>query len=196
MRIINSIEDYSKALEITKPVFVESRKHGQLEIPCMNVFLIHKSLVIANNWNPNHVPQKKMENLEGSFLLSGMCFPVVTFFNDEIEKFVISDGFHRSTMMGEKWFDTDYVPCVVRPYNEAERMIATMQFNKAKGTHEVDLDAELIRKLIQQGLSDEEVANHFSMDVDTVYRYKQLTGIAEIFKNSEYSMSWEMEQQQ
>lgn len=193
-KTIEKISDWIEIQKNFEPIFVKSKKHGKLEIPCMDVFLINKDLVIANNWNPNHVQKSKMEDLENSFLLSGMCFPVVSFYNDEIEKFVISDGFHRSMMMGEKWFDTDYIPCVVRPYDEKERMIATWQFNKVKGTHQVDLDADLIRKLLEQGLNDEEVANHFGITPDEVFRYKQLTGIAEIFKNAEYSMSWDMKE--
>lgn len=189
---VTSIDEYLSIRDSIKPFFVESKKHGRLEIACANVLLINKSLISPNSWNPNHVESKKMENLEDSFLISGMCFPVVVFFNEEIERFVISDGDHRSQMMGSEWFDTDWVPCVVRDYDENQRMIATMQFNKAKGTHAVDLDAEIIRKLIEQGMSDEEVAKHLAIDVDTVHRYKQLTGIAEIFSKAEYSMSWDI----
>jgi ParB-like chromosome segregation protein Spo0J len=190
---INSIEDYLKWKSENKPVFIPSKKHGQIEIACVQTLLINRDLVQANNWNPNFVPREKMEQLEDSFLISGMCFPTVVFLNEEIGKFVISDGFHRNTMMGEQWFGCDYVPCVVRQYDENQRLVATMQFNKAKGTHAVDLDAELIRKLIEQGMTDEQIAHHFSMSVETVHRYKQLTGIAEIFKTSNYSMSWEMQ---
>jgi len=76
----------------------------------------------------------------------------------------------------------------------SKRIIATHQFNKARGVHNVSLDADVIRKLIQQGLSDEEIANNMGMDVDTVYRYKQLTGISDLFKNVDYSISWEMKE--
>jgi len=84
------------------------------------------------------------------------------------------------------------VPVAVLEHDAAQRMLATWQFNKARGSHEVDLDADLIRALIEQGMAEDEIANHLGIDLDTVHRYKQVTGIAELFKNADYSMSWEV----
>jgi ParB-like chromosome segregation protein Spo0J len=85
-----------------------------------------------------------------------------------------------------------HVPLAVLDHDAKQRMIATWQFNKARGSHEVDLDADLIRALIQQGMAEDEIAQHLGIDLDTVHRYKQLTGIAELFQNAQYSMAWEM----
>lgn len=52
--------------------------------------------------------------------------------------------------------------------------------------------AEVIRKLIEQGLSEEDVATRLGIDLETVHRYKQLTGVAALFAKSDYSMAWEM----
>jgi len=147
---------------------------------------------VANSYNPNFVPKAKMELLQHSILANGFCFPIVAIWDDEVEKFVIIDGFHRYSMGDESWLDLDYIPLVVLPHGMAQRLAATMQFNKARGVHQVDLDAELIRRLIDQGLEDEEVAVSLGIDVDTVYRYKQITGIADLFKKHDYSRSWEM----
>jgi ParB-like chromosome segregation protein Spo0J len=133
-----------------------------------------------------------MELLQRSILANGFCFPIVAIWDDESELFVIIDGFHRYSMGDESWLDLDYIPLVVLPHGMAQRLSATMQFNKARGVHQVDLDAELIRRLVDQGLDDEEIAVNLGVDVDTVYRYKQITGIAELFKNSGYSPSWEL----
>jgi hypothetical protein len=73
-------------------------------------------------------------------------------------------------------------------------MTATMQFNRARGIHQIDLDADIVRALIQQGMTDAEVAVQLGMDEDTVHRYKQLTGIAELFANVQYSTAWEMQE--
>lgn len=40
---------------------------------------------------------------------------------------------------------------------------------------------------------EEDVAVKLGMEPEAVHRYKQITGVAELFKNSEYSMAWEME---
>lgn len=58
-------------------------------------------------------------------------------------------------------------------------MLATVLFNKARGFHQVDLDADVIRALIEQGLTEDEIAEKLQIDLETVLRYKQLTGIAE-----------------
>jgi hypothetical protein len=73
-------------------------------------------------------------------------------------------------------------------------MTATVQFNKARGVHQVDLDAEVIRGLIEQGMSEDEISIHLGIDLDTIHRYKQLTGIADLFKNAPYSQAWEVEE--
>src|SRR5690606_2979924 len=91
-----------------------------------------------------------------------------------------------------EWLDLPEVPIVVLEHTMAERLTATMQFNRARGVHQVDLDAEVVRALLEQGLSEEEIATKLGMDADTVHRYKQLTGVAELFKNAEYSLAWEM----
>jgi hypothetical protein len=72
-------------------------------------------------------------------------------------------------------------------------MTATVQFNKARGIHQVDLDADLVRALIEQGMSEDDVSEQLGMDMDTVHRYKQVTGIASLFAKAQYSMAWEME---
>jgi ParB-like chromosome segregation protein Spo0J len=84
------------------------------------------------------------------------------------------------------------VPVVVLPHTMAARLAATWQFNKARGSHSVDLDAELIRALLEQGLTDDEVSTRLGVDLDTVHRYKQVTGIAALFARSSYSLAWRM----
>lgn len=190
MEWINTIDDYIK-LNYNK-IYIESNKHGKIEVPCCNVILVKKELIIANNYNPNSVPDDKMELLKESILDNGFCFPIVTIFDNDQELFVIVDGFHRDLMGDKKWLDLDYIPVVVLNHGIQRRMTATVQFNKARGVHSVELDAEVIRKLIEQGMNEEEISIKLGIEEDTIHRYKQLTGVAEIFKNSTYSTSWDM----
>jgi hypothetical protein len=75
----------------------------------------------------------------------------------------------------------------------SKRLAATWQFNKARGVHQVDLDADLIRRLAGQDLTDEQIAEKLGIDVDTVFRYRQVAGIAEVIgAKAEWSMAWEM----
>jgi ParB-like chromosome segregation protein Spo0J len=191
-RRIDKLEDFHAARESIRDVWITSKTRGPVLVPCCNTLLVRTDLIVANTWNPNHVSADKMNLLMQSIVDNGFCFPVVAIWDDEQEKFVVIDGFHRTVIAGSEWLDFDYVPVVVLSHSIAQRMAATIQFNKARGVHQVDLDAEVIRALIEQGLSEEEVAARLGIDLETVHRYKQLTGVAELFKNYEYSMAWEM----
>jgi len=188
--MIDTIQSYL-ALR-PEPPFVVSGKHRTVGIPCANTLIVARELVQANTYNPNSVSDDKMELLRQSIVDNGFCFPIVTIYDPELEKFVVIDGFHRYLISGPDWLGMRYVPIVVLQHDITRRMAATWQFNKARGVHQVDLDADLIRALIQQGVGEDEIATRLGIDLDTVLRYKQLTGIAELFKNASYSMSWEM----
>src|SRR5690606_35197538 len=125
-----------------------------------------------------------------SIIENGFCFPIVTIFDAEADMYVIIDGFHRRLMCDPAWLDIPMVPVVVLEHTLAQRMTATIQFNKARGVHQVDLDAEVIRSLLGQRLTGEQIAEKLGMELDAVHRYKQLTGVAELFKNAEYSLAW------
>lgn len=77
----------------------------------------------------------------------------------------------------------------------AERMSATVQFNRARGVHQTDLMGDLVQGLVSQGMKDDEIAQHLGMELEEVYRLKQITGIAELFKNQLYSKSWDMKEE-
>ncbi|HOM97482.1 MAG TPA: hypothetical protein PLY41_04195 [Acetomicrobium sp.] len=67
-----------------------------------------------------------------------------------------------------------------------------MQFNRARGVHQVELMGDLVKALVEQGVDDQEIAAKLGMELEEVYRLKQITGIAELFKNQEYSRAWEI----
>lgn len=163
----------------------------EIKIPCLAIKLVNRDDIIANNYNPNSVPSDKMELLKQSIIDNGFCFPIVTIWSEEERKYVIIDGFHRFTMCSPEWLDIEQVPIVVLDHDISQRMAATVQFNKARGVHEIDGDADIVKSLSQQGLSDEEICKHLGLDAETVLRYKQLTGILDLFKNTSYSPAWE-----
>ena len=175
------------------PITITSRTRGAILVPCAHVLLINPVLVAANTYNPNSVAPDRMDLLVQSIMDNGFCFPIVTIWDEDLNSFVIVDGFHRATILGPEWLDCDYIPLVVLTHDMSQRLAATWAFNKAKGSHQVDLDAELIRKMLDQGLSDEEVASKLGIDLDTVHRYKQVTGVAALFAGHNYSSAWEME---
>lgn len=164
----------------------------EIKMPCLAIKLVNRNDIMANNYNPNSVPSDKMELLKQSIIDNGFCFPIVTIWSEEEQKYVIIDGFHRFTMCSPEWLDIEQVPIVVLDHDISQRMAATVQFNKARGVHEIDGDADIVKSLSQQGLSDEEICKHLGLDAETVLRYKQLTGILDLFKNTSYSPAWEV----
>lgn len=162
-----------------------------IKIPCMNTLLVEIDKVVANDYNPNNVPSDKMKLLKQSIIDNGFCFPIVTIFDNDLDKYVIIDGFHRYTTA--KSLKMDKIPIVALDHDISKRMSATIQFNKARGVHSVDLDADVIKSLIQQGKTEIEISKHLGIDLETIHRYKSLTGILDLFKNNDYSRSWEVE---
>ena len=168
-------------------------KRGMIKLPVMNPIVVPKELVQANNYNPNNVAKNNMELLEQSIVDNGFCFAIVTVWDEDLGRFVIVDGFHRDTIL-EYWLEADEIPIIVLEHDTKQRMASTVQFNRARGVHQVDLMGDLVQSLINQGASDEEIAKHLGMEMEEVFRLKQITGIAEIFKNQTYSKAWEMEE--
>jgi len=189
---IDTMEQFLEARANLKPEYVKSKSGEQILVPCVNTVLVRQDLIVANNYNPNHVPADKMALLRQSILDNGFCFPVVAIWDDDLEKFCIVDGFHRYTIGGTNWLDLEYIPLVFLDHDIKKRMAATMQFNKARGVHQVDLDAEIIRALVEQGMTDEDMSAHLGIDIEAIHRYKQITGVAALFKNADYSASWDM----
>jgi ParB-like chromosome segregation protein Spo0J len=164
--------------------------NGRIALPCLDVFVVPIEQIQANTYNPNHVSPDRMELLRTSIYDNGFCFPVVTSWADDLQKYVVIDGFHRYlTFLNE---GAKEIAIIDLKLTDAQRMQATIQFNRARGIHSVELMGDLVRALAEQGAEDEDIARKLGMEGEEVYRLKQITGIAELFKNQIYSKSWVM----
>lgn len=166
-------------------------KKGEIKLPCLQVQVVPINQVQANNYNPNAVASNNMELLEESILSNGFCFAVVTVWDPDIEKYIIVDGFHRYQIFRDRLQATE-IPIICLEHDIAQRMEATVQFNRARGVHQVELMGDLVQALVEQGVPDEDIAQKLGMEIEEIFRLKQITGIAELFKNQIYSKSWEM----
>lgn len=170
---------------------IKSEK-GDIKLPCMDPVIVPIDKVQANDYNPNAVPRNNMLLLEESIMSNGFCFPVVTIWDPDLEKYVIVDGFHRYTIFKD-YLGAKEIPIVVLKEDIVQRMSATVQFNRARGVHQTELMGDLVAALAKQGVEDDEIAKRLGMTLEEVLRLKQVTGIAAIFKNQDYSRAWEME---
>lgn len=150
--------------------------------------LVKLEYLKPNPWNPNKVMKPEMDLLELSIKKSGFCFPLVVI-KESDTSYMIVDGFHRHLLA--KKFKMEYVPVVILDEPVSELMSATIRFNRAKGTHQIDRMSNIVGELVYMGLSDKEIATNLGMDADEVLRLKQNTGIADIFKNEDFSTAWE-----
>lgn len=149
--------------------------------------LVDVELLQPNPWNPNKVAKPEMQLLETSIKKSGFCFPLIVIKNKD--KYMIVDGFHRH-LIAQK-LNMKQVPVVILDEPITELMAVTIRFNRAKGTHQIDQMSNIVADMIKYGCNDEEVSKNLGMDADEVLRLKQNSGIADIFKNHEYSKAWE-----
>ena len=161
----------------------------KLEFPCMQPKLVSIDKVVANNYNPNKVAKPEMELLYKSILEDGLTMPVVTFYDEKIDKYVIVDGFHRYTIVKD-YFKSDVVVISVIDKDIKQRMASTVRHNRARGVHKVDLQADMVVDLLKKGWNDNDISKELGMTLEEVLRLKQQTGIAELFKDRTHSKSW------
>ena len=161
----------------------------KLDFPCMQPKLVTIEKVVANNYNPNKVAKPEMELLYKSILEDGLTMPVVTFYDDKIDKYVIVDGFHRYTIVKD-YFKSDVVAISVIDKDIKQRMASTVRHNRARGVHKVDLQADMVVDLLKKGWNDNDISKELGMTLEEVLRLKQQTGIAELFKDRTHSKSW------
>jgi ParB-like chromosome segregation protein Spo0J len=142
-----------------------------------------------------------MELLYLSIKEDGYTQPIVTMKDDDGKREVI-DGFHRHLVGKNKQDITErvkeYLPVVTineDRQDKSDRMASTIRHNRARGKHSVQSMSNIVVELKRRMWKDEKIAKHLGMDADEVLRLSQISGLAEIFKDEEFSEAWEPEEQ-
>lgn len=161
-----------------------------ITFPCLETKLVPTSKVQSNDYNPNSVASPEMGLLAHSIEEDGLTQPVVTFYDEDTDRYIVVDGFHRFILLRDR-FKCLEIPVVVIDKNIKDRMASTIRHNRARGKHRVDLMSILVEKLIRLGWTDIQIAEHLGMEAEEVLRLKQLTGYAGLFKGQGYSRAWE-----
>lgn len=165
-----------------------------LKHPSLNVHLVPIDKVESNDYNPNKVAPPEMKLLRFSIKKDGMTMPIVVA-NKDNDRYVVVDGFHRTThAANDKQIRNSlkgYLPVAKLNKSFDDRITATVRHNVARGTHQVQLSANLVLLLKKHNWSNERIGKELGMDADEVLRLKQITGLAEAFKDKEFSKSWE-----
>ena len=143
--------------------------------PVYNVKAIPVEKIRANNYNPNKVAPPEMKLLEISIWEDGFTQPIVCYHDKANDEYIVVDGFHRFTTMLTseriRHREKGMMPVVVIDKELGERMASTIRHNRARGSHSVDLMSNIVAELL---------------------RLKQITGLANLFKDEDFSKSWEV----
>ena len=162
--------------------------------PAYQVIPVPIEKIEPNSYNPNAVAPPEMKLLYESIRADGYTMPVVCYFDQMKDKYIIVDGFHRYRVMLDHpdiyEREKGMLPVSVINKHLDERMASTIRHNRARGTHNVDLMSNIIKELHDLGRSDLWISKHLGMDEDEILRLKQITGLAELFQDVEFGQAW------
>ena len=150
----------------------------------------------ANAYNPNSVAPPEMKLLYQSIKEDSYTMPIVCYYMAESDTYEIVDGFHRYTVMMQHKdiYDREggMMPVVTIDKPISNRMASTIRHNRARGSHSIELMSNIVAELTKSGMSDAWILKNIGMDADELLRLKQISGLAELFKNKEFSNAKEI----
>ena len=165
----------------------------QFKSPVYSVIAVAIEKVVANDYNPNVVAPPEMKLLELSIWEDGYTMPCVCYYRPDTDQYEIVDGFHRYMVMktSRRIYERErgLLPVSVIDKDLSHRMGSTIRHNRARGTHSVELMSAIVAELTKSGMSDAWIMRNIGMDRDELLRLKQITGIAALFADKDFSPS-------
>ena len=163
--------------------------------PVYKVLSVPIDKVVANSYNPNVVAPPEMSLLELSICEDGYTMPVVCYYIPEKDIYELVDGYHRYKVMktSRRIYEREHgmLPVVVIDKDISNRMASTIRHNRARGTHSIELMTEIVAELTKAGMSDSWILRNIGMDKDELLRLKQISGLAELFADKEFTLTKE-----
>ena len=143
--------------------------------PVYNVKAVPIEKIQANDYNPNVVAPPEMKLLELSIWEDGLV-----------------DGYHRYQVLktSKRIYQREngLLPVVVIDKELSNRMASTIRHNRARGTHNIELMCNIVAELDHAGMSDQWIMKNIGMDRDELLRLKQISGLADLFANKDFSI--------
>lgn len=148
----------------------------------------------ANSYNPNHVAPPEMKLLYQSIKEDGYTMPIVCYYIPDEDVYEIVDGYHRYTTMlvHRDIYEREggMLPVSVIDKPETDRIASTIRHNRARGTHSIELMTNIVAELTKAGMSDAWIMKNIGMSAEELLRLKQLSGLQELFKDSDFGRAW------
>ena len=164
----------------------------KLKSPVYNVMAVPIEEIQANSYNPNAIAPPEMRLLYESIKEDGYTMPIVCYKLPN-GKYEIVDGYHRYTVMltHKDIYEREggKLPVVVIDKDVSNRMASTIRHNRARGQHSIELMMNIVGELKKSGMSDKWIMKEIGMDADELLRYKQLSGLAEMFKDRDFTQA-------
>jgi ParB-like chromosome segregation protein Spo0J len=159
---------------------------------CTEVEVVPMDKIVANEYNPNRMPDKEMNMLEDCIEKYGFLFPILVTYEEETDKYRIIDGYHRYEALKRIGAKDIAVIDMELSYHEAVQL--TVLMNRIKGLHQVELMSDLVVKLEDLGVKDEAICENLGMEPEEYIRLKQQLGISHAFKDHKYTKAWKIEE--
>jgi len=141
----------------------------KLSSPLSTLQWVDRDRVKPNDYNPNKVSKQNLELLKQSILTNGWTLPIVV-----RPDFTIIDGFHRWTVAGEdplKSMLDGKVPIVIVEHKDkAGNIYGTVTHNRARGTHLLEPMKAIVKELMGEGKSVEEIGKQLGMRPEEIFR--------------------------
>lgn len=164
--------------------------------PVSKVVWIPMNSILPNSYNPNKMAAPEKRLLLRSMLDHGITLPLVVSAKKE-EGYILIDGYHRWTLIKRskelKSRLKRKVPVVILDIPNSERIVATIRHNRARGRHQIEEIGEVVKILSAEGWTSANIMESLGMDADEVLRLKQFKGLGELFKDEDYSLSWNVD---
>ncbi|AZH05552.1 ParB-like nuclease domain-containing protein [Proteus mirabilis] len=164
------------------------------------VLWIKQQQVIANDYNPNVMSPTEKRLLETSLVKDGYTQPVVVLpiqqSKNKPSQWQVIDGYHRYLLSKKNSLNkriNGYLPITildVESHTMADQMAATIRHNRARGQHQVAAMSDIVRDLSRLGWNDQKIGDELGMSQDEVLRLKQISGLAELFSEHDFSEAW------
>lgn len=142
--------------------------------PLASLQWVDRDLLKPNGYNPNKVSEDNLQLLVQSILTNGWTLPIVC-----RPDYTIIDGFHRWTVAGREPLLSALggkVPVVIVDHKEhSDDVYGTITHNRARGTHLLEPMKAIVKELLAEGKTVQEIGTQLGMKPEEVFRLSDFT---------------------
>jgi len=141
----------------------------KLAAPLSTLKWVDRNMLKPNDYNPNKVSRENLKLLVQSILTNGWTLPIVARPNG-----TIIDGYHRWTVAGQEpllsMLDGKVPVVFVNHESHSEDIYGTVTHNRARGTHLLEPMKKIVKELMEEGKSVDEIGKQLGMRPEEIFR--------------------------